>query len=543
MVAWSTDAPRPTDSYRVIVVGGGPVGMGLALELGHRGVHCVVIERHTSPQPIPKGQNLTQRTMEHFRVWGVEYEVRNARLMPAGYPAGGITAYGTLLSGYHYPWYRRADVRPYYFVDNDRLPQYRTESVLRAAAQSLETVDVRTGWVVEKVEHDVSGVRVTANRPHGEADDTAVFEADYVVGCDGANSVVRRQVGIDQQRSDHERVMALVVFRSGQLNRLVEAFPPTAFFNVLHPDFDGYWQFLGRVDDGEQWFFHAPIPDGLSRHTVDIPAMLHRAVGESFALDIDHLGFWDLRTAIATRYRNDRAFIAGDAAHSHPPYGGFGINTGFEDARNLGWKLAATIDGWGGDSLLASYDQERRPVFESIAKDFIEAFIAADRHFVRTHNPARDLPGFEKAWEERASGANASVHAFAPHYEGSPIVAGPPGGVSSATGSHRFEAIPGHHLVPQPLTSGLPMIDQLGPGFTLLALDAQPEAVGRIQRAAAAMAIPLRTLTDSRAGGRQHYGAPLVLVRPDHFVAWTGAGGDIDPREVLTTAVGASKNG
>jgi len=127
---------------QVIIVGGGPVGMGLAIELGQRNVRCIVVERYAQPQPIPKGQNLTQRTMEHFHFWGVEKDVRAARTIPPEYGIGGLTAYGTLLGEYSYDWMQRELVRPFYFTDNERLPQYATESVLRRRAGELATVEM-----------------------------------------------------------------------------------------------------------------------------------------------------------------------------------------------------------------------------------------------------------------------------------------------------------------------------------------------------------------------------------------------------------------
>ena len=165
--------------------------------------------------------------------------------------------------------------------------------------------------------------------------------------------------------------MVLLVFRSQGLHRLLERYPGKSYYNVLHPDLEGYWKFFGRVDLGSTWFFHAPVPPGTTKDNFDFRQYLHAAVGTEFDVDVDYVGFWDLRFAIANSYRNKRIFIAGDAAHSHPPYGGYGINLGLEDAKNLGWKLAAALEGWAGPKLLDSYDEERRPVFQSTARDFI----------------------------------------------------------------------------------------------------------------------------------------------------------------------------
>ena len=202
----------------VVIVGGGPVGLGLAIELGQRGIPCTVLERHKQPSPIPRGQNLTQRTMEHFHFWGAEPQLRAARTVPRDYGIGGLTAYGTLLGKYSYDWLQRELVRPYYLTDNERLPQYETEAVLRRRAAELPAVRVLYGWTAETVEQDGNGVHVSAAERDG--DGRQVIPAQYVVGCDGSRSVVREAAGITQTRSDHDRVMVLLVFRSEELHRL-----------------------------------------------------------------------------------------------------------------------------------------------------------------------------------------------------------------------------------------------------------------------------------------------------------------------------------
>lgn len=123
--------------YDVVISGGGPVGLGLAIELGQRGCSVAVIERNETPPHIPKGQNLTQRTMEHMSAWGVEDAIRDAKTIPKGVGLGGLTAYGSLTSGYHYDWYKRGSVAPFYSAENERLPQYATEAVLRARVAEL----------------------------------------------------------------------------------------------------------------------------------------------------------------------------------------------------------------------------------------------------------------------------------------------------------------------------------------------------------------------------------------------------------------------
>jgi 2-polyprenyl-6-methoxyphenol hydroxylase-like FAD-dependent oxidoreductase len=325
------------EDTQVIIVGGGPVGMGLAIELGQRGIHCVVVERYASPQPIPKGQNLTQRTMEHFYFWGAEKDLRAARTIPRDYGIGGLTAYGTLLGGYTYDWLQRELVRPFYFTDNERLPQYATEAVLRQRAAEIPQVSTLYGWSAEEVNQDSDGVHVVITKR--DQDDRRILHARYVVGCDGSRSMVREQSGVTQTRSDHDRLMVLLVFRSKGLHQLLERFPGKSYYNVLDPELKGYWKFFGRVDLGTTWFFHAPVPLGTTKDNFDFRQYLHSAVGAEFDVELEHIGFWDLRVATADTYRRGRIFIAGDAAHSHPPYGGYGINTGLEDAVNLAGSL------------------------------------------------------------------------------------------------------------------------------------------------------------------------------------------------------------
>jgi hypothetical protein len=233
-----------------------------------------------------------------------------------------------------------------------------------------------------------------------------------------------------------------------------------------------------------------------------------------------------------------RVFIAGDAAHSHPPYGGYGINTGLEDAANLGWKLAAVLQGWAGTHLLDSYDEERRPVFASTARDFIEKAIGSDREFLAKFDPAVDKDAFEAEWQARSSGARSEVNSFEPHYEGSSIVAGPPGAACSAIGSHQFAARAGHHLAPHRLSSGRNVFEELGAGFTLLDFGAPDAAVAEIGRAAAASGMPLKLVKDNSAQAREFYKAALILVRPDQFIAWASKGDVRDAAAIIPRAVG-----
>ena len=328
------------------------------------------------------------------------------------------------------------------------------------------------------------------------------------------------------------------MFRSAELHEALKRFPDRSTYRVMHPDLKGYWMFFGRVDVGEGFFFHAPVPPGTTAENFDVAGLLHRAAGFPFAVEVDHVGFWDLRVQVAQRYRAGRAFIAGDAAHTHPPYGGFGLNNGLEDAANLGWKLAALLEGWGGDQLAESYSLERQAIFRDVGEDIIGGWIREDRAFLERYSPSADRAEFERRFEEQCKEFGRRLRSFEPHYEGSPVVVGPPGAVISAHGEHTFTARAGHHLPPQELSSGRNVFEELGRGFTLLAWDADPAGVTAFEQAAATSGVPLTVVRDTFADGRAAYGARLILVRPDQFVAWVGDEAPKDPETILRTVTG-----
>ncbi len=507
---------------QVLIVGGGPVGLGLAVDLAMRDIQSVVVERKTEPSPIPKGQNLTGRTVEHFHFWDAADALRAERVQPEGFGASGVTTYASLTSGYHYDWLSRHWVRPYYFQGNERVPQYGTERVLRRRAIELPQVTARFGDSVVAVEQQPGYASATVQSTDGAESEV---KADYLVACDGAHSRVVAQSGIPVTRTDHDKRMVLLVFKSVELHELLQQrFPGVSFFNVLHPDYDGYWLFFGRVDI-TTFFFHAPVPVDTERNNFDFEGFVQRAAGAEFSLEIEHIGFWDLRISQADAYQSGRIFVAGDAAHSHPPYGGYGINTGFEDIRNLGWKLSAQLKGWGGDALLSTYHEERHPVFRSTAEDFIDKAIVSDKTFLQQYSPLKDRAIFEAEWSKRGGGAQQEVDAFEPHYAGSSIVADDGAAADSApsaVGAHRFEAVAGHHLAPLALHDNRNVYEALGRDFTLLVIGSGGTQATAMADVAARMKIPLRVVSEPMTDELARYQARYILVRPDHFVAWAG---------------------
>lgn len=524
--------------YQVIIIGGGPVGVALAVELGFRGITCALVEQHLTPQRIPKGQNLTQRSLEHFYFWGIADELRAARLLPSGYPIGGITAYGDLMGEYWYSPAGRESVQSYYFQANERLPQYLTEEVLRRRLTDFPNVTSFFGWSANTIQQDDQGASVAITS--GDGGGTQVLKAEYAVGCDGAHSAVREQLGIRCEGTDFHQRMVLAVIRSRELHEGLKCLPERTTYRALHPELKGVWQFYGRIDVGEGWFFHGPVPEDATPENYDFHALLQRAAGFPFACTFDHLGFWDLRIAVANTYRQGRIFIAGDAAHSHPPYGAYGLNTGLEDITNLGWKLAAVLEGWGGSSLLDSYSDERQPVFVETGEEIIAGGIKSDRAFLERYSPGHDRAEFEQAWKDLETDGSSRPRSYDPHYEGSPVILGPPHSACGTHGSHSHAARPGHHLAPQPLSSGVNVFEELGNGYTLLALGAEDQEVESFRRSAQSLGVPLKVVRDTYEGDRKAYESPLVLVRPDQYVVWAGSEWPRDAAGLLRKAAGIS---
>jgi 4-hydroxyisophthalate hydroxylase len=520
----------------VVVVGGGPVGLGMAAALGNAGIPTVLVERGQEPSTIPKGQNLTARSLEHFYFWRCADQLRAARLLPPGFPIGGITAYENLAGEYWYAPPGRETVGDFYFQQAERLPQYLTEAVLRDRVAALDSVVTMFGWSADEVRVEDGGVRVTARADDGEARE---IKAAYVVGCDGAHSLVREQAGISCSGKDLGQRMVLAVFRSADLNRGLERFPERTTYRVLHPELQGYWRFFGRVDATQTWFFHAPVAADATTGSLDMQAVVEQATGFPVRCEFDYVGLWNMRVDVADTYRQGRAFIAGDAAHSHPPYGAHGLNTGLEDAVNLSWKLTAVLRGWAPPALLDTYTAERRPITVETTQAIIDG-IAGDRAFLDRYSPLRDRGEFEQAWGGLTVGEIAPP-SYEPHYEGSPIVWGPAGSTCGVRGHHALEARAGHHLSPAVLSSGRNVFTELGRHYTLMALTQDLAAVTAFQDAARAMPMPLHVLADTFEGERAAYGCRYILVRPDQHVAWASSQPPADPALLLRRIAGRAE--
>ncbi len=305
--------------------------------------------------------------------------------------------------------------------------------------------------------------RVTVAGPDGERE---TWEADYVVGCDGARSAVREQIGIARGGADFDQLMVLAVFRSRELHEGLKRFPDRSTYHVLRPELKGYWQFFGRIDVGEGFFFHAPVPAGTTRENYDFLGLLHERRGLHVRVRIRPcrlLGFarrggrrLSRRPRLHRRRRRAQPSALWRLRPQQRPRGCRAISAG---------SSRRVLQGWGGETLLQSYSDERRPIFKETGEDFIAGRIEADGEFLERYNPERDRAEFERAWKERAGGMGERMMSYEPNYEGSPVVAGPPGGKNTAHGTHSYAARAGHHLAPQPLSSGRECIRGIGTGL------------------------------------------------------------------------------
>jgi 2-polyprenyl-6-methoxyphenol hydroxylase-like FAD-dependent oxidoreductase len=520
----------------VLIVGAGPAGLALAIELGTRGVPCLVIEKNDRVGYAPRAKTTNLRTREHLRRWGIADRLKAASPLGEDYPPN-IT-FCTRLSGYRLMRFEGAlgcspGRNPLYAENSQWIPQYVLEELLREKAQSLPGVDVRFNCRLESFTQDGAGVRARFRDLARESEfDVA---ADYLVGADGARSTVREAIGA---------TMTGVRALSRNYNIIFEA-PGLA---QAHKQGQAimYWQvnndvpsIIGPMDAGDKWYFMPTrLGEGQRLTDAEAAAMIARATGIALDYRILSADEWTASRLIADRYRDGRVFLIGDACHLHPPFGGFGMNMGIADGVDLGWKMAAVLGGWGGPALLASYERERRPVHEFVMDE------AVANHSVLSN--ALWMEGIEAAGEEgdrvRAQ-VGARIRAdklrefhtlgvvLGYHYAGSPIIVGdgtqPP---ARDFVNYVPSATPGCRAPHAWLHDGTSLYDHLGPGFTLLvAADAEPGDVDAARREAQAHGVPLKVLPHPAPALPDLYRARLALIRPDQHVAWRGdawRGGD-----------------
>ena len=357
---------------QIIIVGGGPAGLITAIELDRRGVPCVLFEEDAATPDFPKANATTSRTMEHYRRLGFAQDIRGLGL-PLDYPQDisyftrftthelarlkGLTRRAAMQS--------RAAARSRWPTPEPlhRTQQMYIERVLKREAEKYPAIDLRFGWRVMRIEQDAAHVRAISHDPASHAE--SAFEAYYVVGCDGPRSVVREAIGVryaglaNEQRDFMGGKMLAVYLRAPQLFDILPAERSWQYWAVNRER----RAFMCAIEGHELFVFHTQLPPGEKGTREFAERALVLATGTEFPHEIISIAEWTAGfTLVAERFAAGRVFLAGDAAHLFTPTAGQGYNTSVDDAANLGWKLAAVCQGWGGPQLLASYEAERQPI-------------------------------------------------------------------------------------------------------------------------------------------------------------------------------------
>src|SRR5437899_2540707 len=345
---------------QALIVGGGPVGLTLAIDLGRRGVRCTLIEQKEAPQFLPKMERCNARTMEIFRRMGIVDKVRAAGLrddVPMDVFIILSLAEPPLL---HLPYpsvkRARAEIRacsdgnqplePYQLIS-----QYTLEPLLKSIAETLPSVTVRYGCELVSFEQDESSVTAQVKASNGAL---STLRAAYMVGCDGGGSLVRRQLGIDLSGEANIQQLRQALY---YCEDLYERIPIGKGRHYHVADAEG--SFLIVQDSTRHFTLHSVVETD-----AEMAGMFERVVAMPVKYEMLYVGQWKMNLLLADRYGEDRVFLAGDAVHLVIPTGGLGMNTGVGDAIDLSWKLAAALEGWGGPNLLSSYEIERRQVGE-----------------------------------------------------------------------------------------------------------------------------------------------------------------------------------
>ena len=530
----------------VLVVGGGPVGLTLAIDLGRRGVRCTLIEQKDEPAFLPKMERCNARTMEMYRRMGLSDRIRAAGL-PEDVP---MDVYVVLamnerpLLRLPYPSVAQATADNRATSDGTApleayqlISQYTLEPLLKSVAEQMPTVRVRFGCTFEAFAQDADGVTATVR--HGAGAET--IRARFLVGCDGGGSPVRKQTGIRLRGEGDLLRLRQALFRCDALYERLPLGNGPGRGRHYHVA-DDRATFLIMQDSTRHWTLHCQV---------DTDAEMADAFERTVAVPVEYEMLscqpWRQNLLLAERYRDGRVFLAGDAAHLVIPTGGLGMNTGIGDAVDLSWKLAATLAGWGGPALLDSYEAERRQVGERnvgasrYASGGRRRWRSMYRPDIRAATPAgaatrRDLARVADVEQRKTNEMIGAELGY--RYVDSPIIADVPGGPEHLFREYAPTTWPGARLPHVWLDDGTAIQDRLGDGYTLLRLGRSPADAAALETALRDTGAPLQVVDVPDEVAREVYERDLLLVRPDMHVVWRGNRLPDNPAALARLAVG-----
>lgn len=531
----------------VLIVGAGPAGLSLATELTMRGVTVIVVEQNDRVGVQPRAKTTNVRTMEHMRRWGLAAKVRSLSPIPAEVPrrvrfATSLFGGDLWLFENSFCAARQRDDR---FSENaEWIPQYTIEKVLldHVIKQPKATVKLRHRFIDFTQDDDGVTTRV-ADLAGGE---TRTIRARYLVGADGGRSPVRTQLGFAMQGQSGIASFVTLILKIPGLSA-DPRLQPALMHWLTDPAAPCI---VGPMDSDDTWFFNpSPKPSGPG-DDAQIHDEIRHVLGERYDYTVLAKDLWTAHKLLADRYGDGRVFLAGDACHLHSPFGGHGMNFGIGDSVDLGWKLAATLQGWGEPGLLESYETERRPVHQRVLDSATENLATLSGNF----SAPELLEDSERGEDARRVAGKAVEKAKTPEfrslglvlgysYAGSPIVAredkAPP---QPNVVELRPSGYPGERAPHAWLADDRSVYDTFGLGFTLLVTgNAESNAIAAAKAEAAQQRVPLDVSAPSEPRLNALYGARYVLVRPDQHIAWRGDTLD-DFAAVLSMARGGTKN-
>ena len=502
------DQPVP-----VLIVGGGPVGLALAIECGLRGIECVLVEQRDGKLRVPRMSNVSGRNMEFCRRWGIADKVR--AVWTTSHPMDFV--YVTTMAGEGLArtkiasYQQRGRNLDYSPEGTCTCPQIYFDPILAERAKSLPGVEVRYRTQLESFEQDGDAVHARlVDRDTGEAE---TLSASYMVGCDGAGGAVRPALGIELEGLGTIAISVNVFFRSAEFATMHDK-GRARFYRYL--DDDGCWAELVAIDGRELWrlsVFHDPSPDLTGN------AYLQKLAGRDFAYEILDVSPWDRRDYVARSYRQGRVLLAGDCAHQSSPTGGVGMHMGVCESVNLAWKLEAVFAGWAGPHLLDSYEIESRPV----ASRYVELS-------TETYEAISGLPGIDGFREKIAINPEFPRTLNVPDqlraqfcYEHSPLCVDDGTPAPKGAALMAPSARPGNRAPHCWIADDKSTLDLFGNGFTLLRFGAPAADTDRLVTSAEDRGVPLKVVDLDEGDAAALYEQPLVLVRPDGHIAWRGA--------------------